>query len=88
MTTPTDTPRTDAYNNSLGVVPSDFARQIERELNESRADVERLRRQLVRSIEIAEETWKLEGYADKDLEAELNKIKEDYHALQPNPLDI
>ena len=30
----TDTPRTDAYNNSLGVVPSDFARQLERELSE------------------------------------------------------
>jgi hypothetical protein len=42
----TDTPRTDAYNNSLGVVPSDFARQIERELAASKAEVERLRKQL------------------------------------------
>lgn len=34
MTT-TDTPRADAYNNTLGVVPADFARQLERELKAS-----------------------------------------------------
>ena len=32
----TDTPRTDAYNNSLGVVPASFSRQLERELTETR----------------------------------------------------
>jgi chromosome segregation ATPase len=38
----TDTPRTDAYNNTLGVVPADFACQLERELNASQSEVERL----------------------------------------------
>lgn len=33
--TATDTPRTDAYNNSLGVVPAEFARELERELTTS-----------------------------------------------------
>ena len=40
------------------------------------AEVERLREQLDRAIQIAEETWELEGYADKDLKAELDRIKE------------
>jgi predicted RNase H-like nuclease (RuvC/YqgF family) len=42
----TETPRTDAYNNSLSVVPADFARQLERELAASEAEVERLKEEL------------------------------------------
>lgn len=44
MKTTTDTPRTDAYNNNLGVVPADFARQLERELAASHAEVASLKR--------------------------------------------
>jgi predicted kinase len=49
----TDTPRTDAYSNSLGIVPAEFARELERELAHSlanqvktQAEVERLREAL------------------------------------------
>ena len=68
MTT-TDTPRTDAYNNSLGVVPADFARQLERELNElwsrfdkqmeAEAEVERLTEQLESTKLLALKFWKV-----------------------------
>ena len=69
--TTTDTPRTDAYNNSLGVVPADFARQLERELNElwsrfdkqmeAEAEVERLTGRMKEAedrIEGLHEGWK------------------------------
>ena len=88
MTT-TATPRTDAEAyvwQNVGENPfvhRDFARQLERELAVSlenqvktQAKVERIKSQLKRSIEITEESWELEGYADKDLKAELDQIKE------------
>lgn len=68
----TDTPRTDAYNNTLGVVPADFARGLELELTASNAEVERLTKEgeLYRAANsdvkrIAEERNKAEAEVNK-----------------------
>ena len=44
----TDTPRTDAAAGDGTTVPADFAADLERELNEAKAEVERLRAELAR----------------------------------------
>ena len=56
----TETPRTDEemwttdYHHELcNVVNTEFAQQLERELTEAKAEVERLRSQLERAVEIA-----------------------------------
>ena len=54
----TDTPRTDAYNNSLGIVPASFARELERELDESKADL--MRTQIEMQLEIDRATAEVE----------------------------
>ena len=59
---PTDTPRTDAATELYGerpfmvaAVPVEFAEGLERELTASKAEVERLKADLRRAIEIGEE---------------------------------
>lgn len=37
-----DTPRTDAAHIGMGIVPRDFAQQLERELNEAKERIKRL----------------------------------------------
>lgn len=86
MTT-TDTPRTDSYQYANYILNHYDHRSHKDKLSlaksliengyGSKAEVERLRSQLKRSIEITEETWELEGYADKDLKEELGQIKEE-----------
>ena len=51
-----------------------YCQEAAEALQKAKAEVERLREQLDRAIQIAEETWELEGYADKDLKAELEPI--------------
>jgi phage shock protein A len=53
----TDTPRTDAAAGDGTTVPADFAADLERELNEARAEVERLREVAKQALEAIERNW-------------------------------
>jgi hypothetical protein len=55
----TDTPRTETYvlNPHPQAVPAEFARELERELNASQAEVERLREQLASTKQLAIKFW-------------------------------
>ena len=78
MTT-TDTPRTDAYTdrwNGWDVIPAEVSRQLERELAEAKAEVERLRANLRRAIEIAEEMAGDNWPTEHPLYTELHQLKE------------
>ena len=82
----TDTPRTDAFvaENSLLAYSDDkyeltlvHARQLERELNEAEAEVERLRELMSRFCESVAENWD-EGIADYFMD-EMNKTYKEIH---------
>lgn len=78
-----NTPRTDAFFNRTDIEWDDevlFARQLERELAETKAEVERLNGQLKRVIEIADEFWNNQKQAvlihHQELADELEQLKE------------
>ena len=73
-----DTPRTDAAepkldSNAGGWVRADFARQLERELAASKAEVERLTEQLFQAVEIAE--WYMDNLVSSPRKDKLEAIK-------------
>ena len=79
----TDTPRTDAA--AFGSMTDSWeleqlSRQLEQELSEAKAEVERLKAKLYRAIEIADEFWKNQKQAvlvyHQELADELDQIKE------------
>ena len=85
----TDTPRTDAEITRVGIdgdgdayLHADFARELERELSASQAEVERLKKELADwdyGTRAKREQERAEKAEDEELESELKKIKSTPH---------
>ena len=78
----TDTPRTETYvlNPHPQAVPAEFARELERELNASQAEVARLRTENVCLQELIQEFYEW-SRRDYPTEAEVREIMNRYHDL-------
>jgi len=78
----TDTPRTDAAAIrcacSTYVVPSEFARELERENAALRADKERLDSRRIRlMVHIRDNVWKTHEFVDVDLRAAIDAARKE-----------
>ena len=83
----TDTPRTDATSvdhigfYSCATVPASFARELERELAESKAEVEKFdteRRELSRELHL----WEMGMYYKPKMQAKIDKLEAEVERLQ------